>query len=98
MSVLFKSETDLILIIFTCHRLCKHELEVHLVVLSRNRVIEFFVLQFPSVIPLLSSVFSQLLHFVSWVNENHHKCHSLNGHVFYTRNNFKQQCKVIEHV
>ena len=35
-----------------------------------------FVLEFLSVILLFSFVFSQLLHFVSWVNENPHTCHA----------------------
>ena len=48
-----------------------------------------FVLEFLSAILLFSFVFSQLLHFVPWVNENPHTCHAYDGQ----DNEFNQQCK-----
>ena len=42
-----------------------------------------FVLEFLSVILLFSFVFSQLLHFVSWVNENPLTCHAYDGKLFF---------------
>ena len=53
-----------------------HRLRAVVHVFAMNLLNAVFVLEFLSVILLFSFVFSQLLHFVPWVNENPHTCHA----------------------